>query len=142
MVLHRQVTQTGGSAMSTKERDGRKVEAIKHLRNLLKPGTTVYSVLRHVSQSGMTRRIDFYTVVKGDIVCISGWIADATGYRRSKNHDGLVVQGCGMDMGFAVVYDLSRTIYPKGFKRKGWRRNNDMIDQDTDGGYALVSRWM
>ena len=128
--------------MSTKERDGRKVEAIKHLRKLLKPGTTVYSVLRHVSASGMTRRIDFYTVVKGDIVCLSGWIADATGYRRSKNHDGLVVQGCGMDMGFAVVYDLSRTIYPKGFKLKGWRRNDDCKDADYDGGYALKSRWM
>lgn len=37
-------------------------EAIARLRELLPPGATAYSVLRHVSRSGMQRQIDFYAL--------------------------------------------------------------------------------
>ena len=119
-------------------------EAIKQLRKYLKPGDTVYCVLRHVSSSGMTRRIDFFKPGKKDqgMIFLSGYIATACGYRRSRNHDGLIVGGCGMDMGFSVVYDLARTIFPKGFKVKGRGRNGDTSGWDNDGGYALSSRWL
>jgi len=39
------------------ERDNERTEAIAKLRKMLKPGMTVHTVLRHVSGSGMTRRI-------------------------------------------------------------------------------------
>ncbi len=90
-------------------------EALAHLRKLLKPGTTVFCVLRKVSKSGMSRRIDFYANRKGDLQFLSGWIANACGYTRPGDDQGLRVEGCGMDMGFHVVYELGRTLYPKGF---------------------------
>lgn len=43
-----------------KARDKERLEAIEHLRTMIKPGDTVHTVLRHVSKSGMTRGIDVY----------------------------------------------------------------------------------
>ena len=37
-------------------------EAIEHLRTMLQPGDTVYTVLRNVSRSGMSRGIDLYMI--------------------------------------------------------------------------------
>lgn len=125
---------------SKAERD----ESIKQLKKWLKPGRSeVYCILRHVSSSGMARHIDFITIRDGEPVHLTGYIAEVCGYRLAKQR-GLVVGGCGMDMGFAVVYDLGRTLWPKGFKLpKGKRgRNGDESGHETDGGYALTSRWL
>jgi hypothetical protein len=121
-----------------------KAEAIKHLRKLLRPGSTVHCVLRHVSASGMSRRIDFYKIDKDEPLFLSGYISDVLGYKRTDKGEGLWVSGCGMDMGFAVVYALGSTIYPKGFKipKNGRRRNGDQSGFDEDGGYALKSSWI
>ena len=116
-------------------------EAIQHLRKILKPNDTVYCVLRHVSSSGMTRRIDFYSFKGGAPRYLSGYMSKAIGLRRHKD-GGLIVQGCGMDMGFSCVYDLGRTLFPKGFKVAGIGRNGDTSGHDTDGGYALKSEWL
>lgn len=128
------------------EREAEKIEAVKRLRKMLRPGQTVYCVLRHVSASGMTRRIDFYAIKGKEHVYLSGYMATALGMRRHASKDGLIVEGCGMDMGFAVVYDLSRTLYPKGFvpakaKMRG-RNGTPDTEIDTDGGYALRHSWM
>jgi hypothetical protein len=80
---------------------------------------------------------------------------------------GLGVGGCGMDMGFHLVYSLSRALFPTGFgcigrvtnakgERTAWCNSNDHHNGDRDhtrhttrrkhwhrdGGYALVHRWM
>lgn len=40
-------------------REKEKQEALEHLRSIIKPGDTVYTILlRHVSRSGMIRVID------------------------------------------------------------------------------------
>jgi hypothetical protein len=39
-------------------------QAIIDLRRYLRPGTTVYTVLRHVSASGMSRTLDLYVITK------------------------------------------------------------------------------
>jgi hypothetical protein len=92
-------------------------EAIAHLRDYLKPGDTVYTVLRHVSSSGMTRHIDCYKLgAAGESPAyLTGWIAKALGLSRAKRGDALVVSGCGMDMGFHVVYNLSYVLNRDGF---------------------------
>jgi hypothetical protein len=122
--------------------DADKAEAVAELRKLLKPGDTVYAVLRHVSASGMSRRIDFYTIADNRHVFLSGYIRRALGYKFAPKGDGLVVSGCGMDMGFAVVYELSRTLFPDGFKVEGRGRNGDTSGWDKDGGYAIKSSWL
>lgn len=128
------------------ERQQKRVEAIKELRKLLRPGDTVYCVLRHVSRSGMSRGIDFYIVKKGEMVWISSRVGHAIDNPQSLNdwraQKGIRVTGCGMDMGFHTVYNLGRVLFPKGFKVKGRGRNGDTSGHDGDGGYALTSKWM
>ena len=53
-------------------------------------------------------------------------------------------QGCGMDMGFDLIYNLGRVLYPQGFDLvPGQRgRNGDTSGHDDDGGYALNQRWL
>lgn len=99
--------------VSAKERE--KQAAIEELRRTLKPGDTVHTVLRRVSASGMSRRIDLYKLDNGDMRYLTGLVAKACGYSFPRQGEGLRVGGCGMDMGFAVVYDLSHALFPKGF---------------------------
>jgi len=92
-----------------------KQEAIARLRDWLKPGDTVYTINRHTSSSGMSRVLS--TVILKDGTDLHPNHAVATACRMplvAKNgHDGIRIGGCGMDMGFALVYELSHTIYPE-----------------------------
>ena len=85
-------------------------QSADELRALLPEGSRVYCVLRSVSSSGMTRHIDFYAI-KGDRpIWLSSQIAFLCGYRTAKTR-GLIVRGCGMDMGFSVVCNLAYALY-------------------------------
>lgn len=87
------------------------------LRELLHPGDTVYTILRHVSRSGMQRRITPLLLPQGNggqPHYLDWAVARATG-RKLGEREGVVVGGCGMDMGFELVYTLSRVLFPDGF---------------------------
>ena len=111
-----------------------KAESMKALRRMLKPGDTVHCVLRHISKSGMFRRIDFYKVRRGDMLYLSGHMANVLDLNIG-DKDGLPVGGCGRDMGFAMVYDLARSMWPKGTPKDHHGEPNE------DGGYGLVRKW-
>ena len=118
-------------------------EARESLLRYLKPGTTVYTVLRHVSKSGMSRRIDLYAIAPDHageprLQYLSGWVGRILEYRRHKD-GGLVVGGCGMDMGFHLVYSLGRALWPNGTAEPHGTRNGSA---DSDGGYALRHEWI
>lgn len=122
--------------------------AVTRLKKLLPPASTVYTNLRHVSNSGMMRHIKVFIAIKNKgekprIYDISWLVAQALELKRADN-GGLKVGGCGMDMGFHIVYSLGRKLYPKGFKlRKGqWGRNGDKSGFDKDGGYSLNHEWV
>lgn len=126
-------------------------DAITRLRALLTPGTTVYTVLRSVSRSGMTRGIDCYLLTQDRPQWLSRLVAKATDTPFDERHDCLKVGGCGMDMGFAVVYELSSALYPDGFACIGnGCPSNDHVNGDRDytphthtsGGYALKQAWL
>ena len=135
----------------TRQAEAERLEAVEELRKMLRPGMTVYTVLRHVSRTGMSRGIDCYIIRKGEPVWITGYVGKAIGLPQSRKdweqQNGLRVSGCGMDMGFDVVYNLSRALFPKGFipakagKTRG-RNGTDAKALDTDGGYALNHKWM
>lgn len=72
---------------------------------------TVYTVLRHVSASGMTRVIDCYVVRNNELCIISRNVAKACQDIIDRNYGGIKVKGCGMDMGFAVVNNLSICLF-------------------------------
>lgn len=145
------------------------VEALEFLHKHLKPGDTVTTIQRHVSRSGMSRRISPVIIINGETRDISWHVSKLGSYNLSKRHDGLIVSGCGMDMGFALVYDLSYKLFPDGFGIEGQAslypqgirpvtkehadklngqgvqfrgRNGDTSGWDKDGGYALKQRWL
>ncbi|HXK18132.1 MAG TPA: hypothetical protein VNG33_10040 [Polyangiaceae bacterium] len=144
--------------MSTKAQQQEQQDAIKQLREVIKPGETLYTVLRHVSRSGMSRSISVMQVKRnGEIRDWTTLVAKAIGEKIDRTHDGIKIGGAGMDMGFEVVYRLSSTLYgrkrgypclgdrcpaavhvngpnpPRGERGKGIRHND---------GYAISQRWL
>lgn len=103
----------------TKAQQAERDEAIGKLREWIKPGDTVYTILDHVSSSGMSRAIR--TVLlncengKADATHPNYAVGKALGLRHWKwqghEQDALVLSGCGMDMGFHLVYELSYLLY-------------------------------
>jgi hypothetical protein len=126
--VHNPETWDGSTVLSDKAGKAAHREQQKaKLREWIKPGATVYTVLKHVSKSGMSRRIVPLIVhPDGEIMNISGIVSDVLEWRW--HDDGsVVVGGCGMDMGFHLVYCLSSTLF------RG---------QGNDSGYALKHCWL
>lgn len=109
----------------------------RKLRKMIKPGATVYSVLRHVSATGMTRDISLYIVRQGNILDITNLAIDATRSARSPRDGYMRVTGCGMDMCWHAVYVLGTYLWPNGTRKPHGVRNGE---PDHDGGYALQHR--
>ena len=120
-------------------RIARRDYARAELRKMLKPGDEVATILRHVSSSGMTRRISLVIVHKGEIRGIDYLAADAMGAKCVGNGEGVTRTGCGMDMGFDLVYSLGAALWPNGTRKPHGMRNGE---PDSDGGYALMHRWL
>lgn len=92
-----------------------RTDALAKLHKLLAPGDTVYTVLRHVSRSGMQRVIDLQAIKHDQPVWLTGYASTAGLGRADRKRSGIVVGGCGMDMGFHLVYELSSMLWPDGF---------------------------
>ena len=132
-----------------------KKESYDTLREILKPGDTVHCILRHVSRSGMMRHIDFYKLEDGSMRYLSGYIADLLDYKRT-DQGSLKVSGCGMDMGFSVVYNLSSALYRESgyqcLKELGYdrcpsnfhvnNRDKTLTEPIHHDGYAINHRWI
>ena len=119
---------------------------LAYLRGILKPGSEVYTKIHSVAKSGMSRTLSLHVVVDGRICGITYSTAVVLGENTQKD-DSIRVHGCGMDMGFDVVYRLSRRLFPDGFipaeagKEYG-RNGTPATELDKDGGYALKQRWL
>ena len=100
----------------------RSVRSVKRLKELFEQSikehgrVVIYSVLEHVSSSGMTRYISqFIPLITTDyngkqhatIMCIA----------REKK-----IEGCGMDMGFALAYRMYHKVYE--YNEKGREYQN------------------
>jgi len=92
------------------DRELERQESIDQLRKWLPPGSTVHCVLRHVSRSGMQRRISFLKLEGSEYLYLDYHVGRVLGLKRPE-HYGLVVGGWGMDMGFHVVNSLSYAIH-------------------------------
>lgn len=155
-------TETKVQVSKKTREDQERAEACDRLRRLFPAGSTVHTILRHVSKSGMQRRISVVAIEDGNPRDVSWLVAQACGYRLKD--DAIVVGGCGMDMGFSVVYDLSWHLYRDGFYCLGKEHfrcpsndhsNDRMLRPDlsevsqyspdrkhTEGGYALRHAWL
>lgn len=145
----------GWRKVSAKEaKAAQMVHARTMLRAALPSGTTVACVLTHRSASGMSRSIKVLAPSPDGIGEDVSWaVARAVGLPFDDRRGGVKVGGCGMDMGFHLVYSLSRALYPDGHTcgGKGRCHSNDHSNGDraylpetvhADGGYAIRMRWL
>ena len=88
---------------------------------------TAWTILKWVSTSGMSRDMKVCTQYEGRVVDITWYVAHASsvGQLRERNGQRVVrVGGCGMDMGFHLIYSLSLSLY------------------GSEGGYNLKQEWL
>ncbi len=115
--------------MGEKITDEMKKEQKEKLLALLeKANFKVYTILRHVSTSGMYRDISPVIFVDGRALHIAYATSVITElrYTEKHGHSSIGIGGCGMDMGFDLVYHLSSCLYG---------------DQDR-GEYKLQQEWL
>jgi hypothetical protein len=108
-------------------------QAIDALAEMLPAGATVYTMIRHVAASGMSRAVSVVIRDGERVRCVDNLIARALGYSLSKR-GGVTVRGCGFDAGFEIVYNLGAAIWPNGTPEPHGVRNGQ---PDNAGGYAL-----
>jgi hypothetical protein len=113
-------------------------EALDQLHALINKGDTLYTVIRSAAKSGMSRTIDVYVIkpqtrngaTTHGLTYLSGYIAKVLDLPR--NNDGaLKITGCGMDMGYAIVHELSSRMF-----------RNDDGSYSHDGAYSLKHEWI
>ncbi len=123
------------------EYDAERIAALDWLRDNIRPGQTIYTILAHCSRSGMHRRVHVCTVIDGEIVRLNYRTALALDMRAGKD-DALCVDGCGFDVGFQVVYNLGRVLFPNGGPDATNQRRGPTGEHDPDGGYQLRHHWL
>lgn len=86
------------------------------LREIICPGDTVYTILEHVSKSGMLREVRVLTMVNNRPWDLSYMVSILLDIPQGKTR-GLRMAGCGIDMGFQLVYLLSGALF--GYHHEG-----------------------
>lgn len=87
-----------------------------------------YTSLKWVSSSGMSRDMKVLVVVDNQILDITWYVAklDIGTLKERTGQRVIRVGGCGMDMGFHVVYTLSAVLY--GYQERGaYKINQEWI---------------
>ena len=100
------------STLTKQEKITEREHSRERLGSLLNAGDTVYTVIRSVSSSGMSRTMSLYIVKDNRLVNITYYAAHALEWRLCDVNGSRVMRvgGCGMDMGFHAVSTLSRVI--------------------------------
>ena len=96
----------------------------------IKEGQTVYTSVKSVSSSGMSRTMSLYVVDGDRIQNITYYVAQALGWPLVEKNGSRVLRvgGCGMDMGFHTVYTLARVLFTGSV--------------EGDAGYSLRHEWL
>ena len=119
-------------------------ESLDKLKSWIKKGDLLHTKLNHVSKSGMTRHISVRHLKATDnperpvnISCYDYHVARALDLPEANNRfghpvNGVKVGGCGMDMGFHLIYSLSHALFkdePRG-------------ENEKDVGYWIKQEWL
>lgn len=97
------------------------IKDLEQLHKMIKPGDTVYTICRHISNSGMSRSISVVISnkvrydVRDDIPDITYLVARVLGYKVDGRWGGIKTGGYGLDLGHQIVYELSRVMFKGGF---------------------------
>jgi hypothetical protein len=133
-------------------------EAVERLNAWVKPGDTLYTILRHRASSGMSRSISVIAMRDGQIIDLDYSASRALSIKIDQKNGGLIMRGAGMDMGFQIVYQLGYVLYRDGFGCIGdgchsndhsngdrdYTRNSESLEPHwhRDGGYAFRHSWL
>ena len=94
-------------------------DTVEYSTQLLKDnfpkGSTVYLVVRQISRSGMYRHISCHSKDFGNY---SYHVAKVLKWAYKDKTNAVGVGGCGMDMGFHMVYTLASVLYGDGYALK------------------------
>ena len=118
--------------MDTATKQEQTQESVKNLLDLFNGNDRprIFTVLRHVSTSGMSRDISLFYVKNDHLFNITYHASHALGWKLVERNGSRAIKvgGAGMDMGFHTVYTLSSVLY------RG--------TVDGDAGYKLHHEWM
>jgi len=86
----------------------------------------VYTVLRHISSSGLSKDISLKTVQNGQIIDITYYTAKALGdtLKERNGQRAIRVNGGGMDLGYHLVHSLATVLYI-GQDRAGYKLSHE-----------------
>jgi hypothetical protein len=93
-------------------------ETIKKLKKAFPKGSTAYTKVIHCSNSGMMRIISVMSIKKNQPYYHNyniNEILSNVKHAEKFGEYGLKVNGCGMDMGFHIIYSLSSKLYGDGY---------------------------
>lgn len=98
-------------------------EAREHLLRILGHDRTkdhpavVYTVVKHVARSGVSRTIDLLVVdpATQEIMSLSWMAARVLTWPLDHDRGGIRVSGAGMDMASEAVYSLALALYDDGY---------------------------
>tara|TARA_R100001163_G_C5040998_1_gene179127 strand:- start:72 stop:386 length:315 start_codon:yes stop_codon:yes gene_type:complete len=94
-----------------------KERAKEFLKDSFPKGSTAHTTVVHVARSGMSRHIKVFAISGERIQNVSYYVSELLDWRLTKN-DAVFVGGCGMDMGFHLIYTLSSKLYDDGYAIK------------------------
>jgi hypothetical protein len=119
------------TTLTRQEKINEREHSRERLSAMLTPGDTVYTMVRSVSTSGMSRTMSLYIVKDNRLVNITYYAAHALEWPLVEKNGSRVLRvgGAGMDMGFHAVYTLSRVLFAA-------------IMPSGDAGYALKQEWI
>jgi hypothetical protein len=90
----------------------RREYAKSELRKMVKPGDTVYCIVRSVSNSGMSRVISLYIAQNGQLRSIDGLASDVLAYRDNPKGSGFIVGGVAWICASARSITWGATCFP------------------------------
>ena len=101
-------TEIEKTASSQKEAE--RADAIAALKESLNQGDTVYTILRRVSASGMTRYLDVYAIKNNQPHRLTWGAAKALKTTYDRKMESLKVRGCGAGIS-SIVSDLAWMLF-------------------------------
>ena len=94
-----------------------RLEAKARLLRYLKPGDNLYTINSNRARSGMSRSVVVLIGVidertgRPEITDISSDVARALGETFDRDHGGVKVRGCGMNMHWFIVSNLAHVLW-------------------------------
>jgi hypothetical protein len=91
-------------------------EAIDLLKENVKEGDTIWTIVRWYSKSSGMRIIDLIVIKENKPLFIGRQASAALQRKYDEDKEGLVTGGWGMDFAFDLVYRLSEKLFGSGYK--------------------------